>query len=95
MNIIITGGNGLLAGRIGKYLSDNNHNITFTTRHNLNNTLKYKNTRYIEVDYEDNNYLAKHLNNIDIIILRIKNFFFKIAFPYLVYIANYNSTNLL
>lgn len=69
MNIIITGGNGYLAGRVGKYLSDNSHYITFTTRPNHKNILqKNKNIRYIEVDYEDNKLLAKYFKNIDIII---------------------------
>lgn len=69
MNILITGGIGLLSTRLTEFLSKKNHIITLVSREKSKiKFLKNKNIIIKKIDWENNNNLRKICQGIDIII---------------------------
>lgn len=65
LRILITGGSGLLAGRLAKFLSKHN-NVTLLSRRNINNILE-SNSVYT-INYQNQNDFNQDIMNHDIII---------------------------
>ena len=69
MRILVTGGTGLVGGRIAKYLNSKGYEVIVGSRSKINNSSNsLKRIKYIQLNWQNKNNLIKSCDEIDIVI---------------------------
>lgn len=68
MRVLITGGYGLIGGRLGQYLSDVGHDVVLSSRHENSPPTWLPNAKVVRINWDDDDFLEKICKNVDIVV---------------------------